>query len=348
MAFTKYENRNFKPARLAMIEQANAICEEYAAEGLVLTLRQLFYQFVARDLIPNKQTEYDRLGELCRDARMAGLMDWDHLIDRTRNLQSFKTYDSPEAAMKEAADRYHRDLWAPQKQRLEVWIEKDAAIGVVEGVCRANSVPFFSCRGYTSMSEMHDAAQRLRWHMEQGNKVTVLHIGDHDPSGLDMSRDIEDRLRSFIHVDWKGINADTMPLVPSNPRGYTRGDFYDAMRTKMVEQGSTIGAPTKPWEVKRIALNVDQIERYSPPPNPAKQSDARFRSYMEATGLDQSWELDALEPRVMQDLIQHEIDRARDDAVWANEEMRMDNERAVITGISQRWDEVVNLIGGGR
>jgi hypothetical protein len=335
MAYTKYETHNFKPARLAMIEQANAICEEYAAQGLVLTLRQLYYQFVARDLIANRQTEYNRLGELCRDARMAGLMDWDHLIDRTRNLQSFKTYDSPQAAMEEAAKRYHRDLWAPQHKRIEVWIEKDAAIGVVEGVCSANSVPYFSCRGYTSMSEMHDAAQRLRWHIEEGNQVTILHIGDHDPSGLDMSRDIEDRLRSFIHRDWRGLHA---------PGALTRGDFYRSMREVMREKGSEISDGQKPWQVKRIALNHDQVLQYSPPPNPAKTTDARFARYQEATGLDESWELDALDPTVLQDLIQGEIDAQRNDRVWGQAEHQMEKERRVLTGIGNWWTDVATYI----
>lgn len=197
MAITQYESKKISPDRKAAMAVANSICEEYASQGLVLTLRQLYYQHVARGLVPNEQREYDRLGDLCKDARMNGLMDWDYLIDRTRNLMSWKTYKGPEEAMKEFAEKYHRDMWAPQHQRIEVWVEKDAAIGVVEGVCSANSVPYFSCRGYTSVSEIHSAAQRLRWHIENGNQVTILHIGDHDPSGLDMTRDIEDRLRKL-------------------------------------------------------------------------------------------------------------------------------------------------------
>lgn len=340
MAYTKYEQKNFKPYRLEMIEKANEICEEYAAQGMVLTLRQLFYQFVSRDLIANKQTEYDRLGELCRDARMAGLMDWDHLIDRTRNLQSFKTYDSPQQAVEEMAKKYHRDLWAPQKKRLEVWIEKDAAIGVVEGVCTENSVPFFSCRGYTSMSEMHEAAQRIRWHIEQGNEVKILHIGDHDPSGLDMSRDIEDRLRKFIAVDWAGIHM--------GPGSWTRGSIRYSMLEHMESKGNAsegVGRGTlQPWSLKRIALNYDQVQQYSPPPNPAKQTDARFRKYEEETGLDESWELDALDPNVLAALIQDEIDAVRDDEQWGSDEHQMETERNTLRGIEGWWDEVSKFI----
>lgn len=334
MARTKYESKNLGAAKLEVIDTADRICAEYARQGLVLTLRQLYYQFVARGLAPNEQREYDRLGDACRDGRMAGLMDWDYLIDRTRNLQSWKTHTGPQEALRELAAQYHRDLWAPQHKRLEVWVEKDAAIGVVESVCRANSVPFFSCRGYTSVSEMHAAAQRIRWHIENGNQVQILHIGDHDPSGLDMSRDIEDRLRKFISVDWAGLHMGA--------GAWTRRDIRNDMWSHMIAKGNTSGGT--PWSVKRIALNIDQIERYAPPPNPAKTTDARFARYVEETGLDESWELDALEPTVLQELIQDEVDAWRDDDVWGEAEFRTEDERRSLLGISNWWDDVVSLV----
>lgn len=336
MALTQYENKRISSERKAVISKANSICAEYAQQGLVLTLRQLYYQFVARGLVPNEQREYDRLGDICRDGRMAGLMDWDYLIDRTRNLMSWKTYKGPQEALKELADKYHRDLWAPQQKRIEVWVEKDAAIGVVEGVCSANSVPYFSCRGYTSMSEMHDAAQRLRWHMEAGNSVTILHIGDHDPSGLDMTRDIEDRLRMFIGRDWAGIHLGS--------GSWTRGQIKASQRDHMRSKGNEIEDWENPFTVKRIALNIDQIDQYAPPPNPAKTSDARYQKYVEETGLDESWELDALEPSVLQDLIQQEVDLLRDDSRWAEAEFKAETERQSLTGIANWWDDVTSYL----
>lgn len=338
MALTRYENKKISKERMAVIEQANAICNQYAAQGLVLTLRQLYYQFVARDLIPNRQSEYSRLGDICKDARMGGYMDWDHLIDRTRNLASWKTYPGPQEALAEVAKKYHRDMWKPQHQRIEVWIEKDAAIGVVEGVCSANSVPYFSCRGYTSVSEMHTAAQRIRFHIEDGEQVTILHVGDHDPSGLDMSRDIEDRLRMFISRDWAGLHM--------GPGLHTRGDIRYSMLSHMEEKGNpkTGDGRLLPWQVKRVALNIDQIRQYAPPPNPAKQTDARFQSYVQETGLDESWELDALDPTILQGIIQNEVDRLRNDDIWGEEEYRMEQERRTLVGAGNWWDEVSNLV----
>jgi len=333
----RYVKKNFQPETLRLISQANEICEGYAASGLSLTLRQLYYQFVARDLLPNRQKSYDRLGAVVSDARLAGEFDWDYIIDRTRNLASQPTWDSPAKLIASAAKQYRTDLWAPQKRRVEVWIEKDAAIGVIERVCELNGVPYFSCRGYTSSSEMWSAANRVGEYLRNGEQTLILHIGDHDPSGLDMTRDIEDRLRLFVHNDW----ANEFMGFGS----WTRGAIKESMRRQMAEKGSSIAAPELPWEVRRIALTIEQIEEYSPPPNFAKTTDARFRAYQAATGLDESWELDALDPFVMEALIQDQIDAFRDDAALARAERAQELDRLVLTNVSARWDDVRTTYG---
>lgn len=302
-----YLPREFTSARQQIIDQANAICAEYASKGFTLTLRQLYYQFVARDLLPNRQSEYKRLGEILNDARLAGELDWSYLIDRTRNLVRPATWSSPTELMEAAASQYKPDRWADQNARVEVWIEKDAGIGVIDSVCASNDVPYFSCRGYTSASELWSAAQRIRRQLDGGQDVVILHIGDHDPSGLDMSRDIEARLSLFIRTDQR-------------ERGTLHG-------------GSLL-------TVQRIALNYDQVERYSPPPNPAKTTDARYQRYVEETGLRDSWELDALDPEVLQALIQGEIDAWRDAARWAAVTEQMETARALLRQAAGRWQSV--------
>jgi hypothetical protein len=193
----KYVDKAFRQGALDIIDKANEIIDEYNAQGFKLTLRQLYYQFVARDIIPNKQSEYKRLGGIISDGRLAGLIDWLAIEDRTRNLQSLATWSSPEDIIGAAASGYREDKWKDQKTRIEVWIEKDALAGVFADVCEALEVPYFSCRGYTSQSEMWSAAMRLRRYERGGQETVILHFGDHDPSGIDMSRDIKDRLYQF-------------------------------------------------------------------------------------------------------------------------------------------------------
>jgi hypothetical protein len=345
----RYVTKKFRASTLAVVEQANAICEPYAAGGLSLTLRQLYYQFVSRGFLDqsgwyvdpvegtNNKRNYDRLKGIISDARMAGLFDWDYIIDRTRNLASNPHWKSPAELVAVAAEQYRTDLWAPQKRRVEVWIEKDAAIGVIERVCTLNDVPYFSCRGYTSASEMWSAATRIGEYLRNGEQTLILHIGDHDPSGLDMTRDIKDRLRLFITRDW--VNQYGLPY--GNTRGFIRQHQRDFMR----EAGSAIGDSEAPWQVRRIALTIDQIEQYEPPPNYAKQSDIRYQAYVEETGLTESWELDALDPAVMEQLIQDEIEAFRDDEALAQAELAQERDRQVLTNISNRWDDVRESYG---
>lgn len=191
-------DRKFTTQTLEVIEIANAILHEYDEQGFVLTLRQLYYQFVARGMLENTDKSYNRLGSIINDARMAGLVDWAHLVDRTRSLKDLEHFKGPRHALQKLVEWYHINFWDRQKVRPEVWIEKDALIGVISGICQQLDVPYFSCRGYTSQSEMWKAGQRLLGYHRKGYTTHIIHLGDHDPSGVDMSRDIFDRLETFM------------------------------------------------------------------------------------------------------------------------------------------------------
>jgi hypothetical protein len=306
-----YQEKRFSALSLAVIERANSILETYAlrTDPTILTLRQLYYQFVARGWIDNNQKEYKRLGNIINDARMAGEIDWDHLQDRTRNLSRLPHWNDPGDVIESAAASYHRDLRAGQECYVEVMIEKDALVGVIENVCTDWDVPFFSCRGYSSQSEMWGAGQRLVERICDGQNVRVIHLGDHDPSGLDMSRDIRERLTTFVsfHI------------------GHDPGDRL---------------------EVHRVALNIDQVRRYNPPPNPAKPNDSRYRTYARQYG-SECWELDALGPDVLIGLISEHVRLYLDEARWKRQRTRQDSEREVLNLASRNWPAVASYLKRG-
>lgn len=216
-----YREINFRPDSLRLIEQVNGIISEYQQMGYSLTLRQVYYQLVARDVIPNSERSYKNLGSLISDGRMAGMIDWSAIEDRTRNLRANSHWDSPGSVIYSAAYSYAIDKWAEQDNYVEVWVEKDALVGIVGQVCSELDVPYFSCRGYVSQSEMWAAAQRLEEHCERRD-IHIIHLGDHDPSGKDMSRDIVDRLDLFgVSVNFQRIalNYDQIEEYgpPPNP-----------------------------------------------------------------------------------------------------------------------------------
>lgn len=235
MTCITYINKNFAAASMAIVDQANFVIEEYAAQGYDLTLRQLYYQFVARGWIENSQRSYKRLGSIVNDARLAGLVSWDAIKDRTRHIRERGHWEHPSQVLIAARNSFYMDKWHGQANRVEVWIEKDALIGVIEPLCRELDVACFSCRGYVSQSEMWTAAQRLRRYEANGLNPVILHLGDHDPSGVDMSRDIGARLETFESRAEVQRIALTMPQVeevdpPPNPAKITdtrAADYID-------------------------------------------------------------------------------------------------------------------------
>ena len=328
-----FKPKNFSKGSMLIIDKAVEICRDYAQQGYDLTLRQLYYQFVSRDIIANKDTEYDRLGSIINDARLAGLVDWKYITDRTRNLASLSHWDEPQDIMRSAASGYRTDKWSDQDYRVEIWVEKEALAGIVAGAADPLDVPYFSCRGYVSQSEMFDAGRRMREYVDDGQKPVIIHLGDHDPSGIDMSRDIEARIKMFM-----GSEHRAKPVRS----GYDDEDDYEndleeweAMRQEDEEENEG----RDPVLFKRIALNMPQIRQYEPPPNPAKLTDSRCRDYMAKFG-NSSWELDALEPRILTNLIQTEILKFRDQARWDAAEAKETAERADIRRVSDRWSEV--------
>jgi len=216
---------------MEIINKANSIIAEYNRMGYQLTLRQLYYQFVSRAIIPNKQTEYKRLGEIVNNGRLAGLIDWDAIEDRTRNLRVINMWNAPEDVISASASQYKENPWDNQHYAPEVWIEKDALVGVIEPICNSMRVPFFACRGYTSQSEQYWAGKRLGAHQRRGKRPIIFHLGDHDPSGLDMTRDNQDRLSMFarqgIIVRRLALNYDQVEEYnpPPNPAKDTDSRF---------------------------------------------------------------------------------------------------------------------------
>ena len=288
--FIAYESRAFQKKTCLLIDTANEIITDYQAAGYDLTLRQLYYQFVSRGFIANTEKEYNKLSVLISNARLAGMISWRAIVDRTRTSRSNSHFTDPGDILSTAAETYKLDTRADQDSYIEVWIEKEALIGVIEPVCRELDVRYLACKGYLSQSAMWAAAQRIIEKNNDDQKAVVLYLGDHDPSGLDMSRDVQSRLNLF------------------------RADV----------------------KVDRIALNMDQIEQYNPPPNPAKATDKRYEVYAADYG-QECWELDALEPKVIAELIEDAVGEYTDEEKQQNLIDLQESHKSRLDYISENW-----------
>lgn len=325
-------DRDFRGDGPEIIGRCAEILEDYAQQGYTLTLRQIYYQLVAHDWFPddrrwtqipgtnrwerdpngtkNAEPNYKWLSELVSKGRMAGLLDWDLIEDRARETITPTHWRHPHEIVEAAATQFQIDKWEDQPFHVEVMAEKDAVSGILEPVCRNLDIPFTANRGYSSQSFMYRRGKIIRKKLLAGKSVVIVYLGDHDPSGLDMDRDILERLSLFAGISG-ACSDEAMGGPPLDP---------DAL------------------EVVRIALTRKQIDHYDPPPNPAKLTDARAKSYVALHG-DESWELDALEPRVLADLVEVAVRAVRDDGLWQlaleREREMKDQLEAVVDGLTK-------------
>lgn len=311
----KYLDLAFSPDRRAIVDAAVGLVDDYQARGYSLTLRQIYYAFVSRDLFPaawadpatgstNNERSYKKLGGVIGDARMAGLIDWLAIEDRTREVDGNAHWDSPAAMVNACADQFALDKWNTQDHRVEVWVEKDALEGVLGKVANDLDVPFFSCRGYGSDTSFWNAGQRFKGYAEAGQTPVLIHLGDHDPSGIDMSRDIAARVGLFMD----GLGGDLV--------------------------------------FERVALNLGQVRRFDPPPNPAKVTDSRFRGYVEAHGTE-CWELDALDPEVIEDVVRSAVLPYRDEDRFADRLAAEADFRRTLRRAADHWHTKVAVALAG-
>jgi hypothetical protein len=198
--------------RLRVID---GVLGQYGKMDIKLTLRQLFYQLVSKNVIPNSQREYKRLGELLSKARLAGLVDWKVIEDRVRQAERAAQWDS--AAEYCNPWQFRLPRWTKQPEYVELWCEKDALSSVLEPICDELHVTLMVNRGYSSSSAMYASAKRIAAAgADDGKLATIVYLGDFDPSGEDMVRDIRERMETF------GVDVTVMKLAlnPNQIKAY--------------------------------------------------------------------------------------------------------------------------------
>lgn len=286
-----YKSFRFSAAVIDLIDTCNNIVEEYIEAGFRLTVRQLYYQLVARDVVPNTLQSYKRVASVINDGRLAGLIDWEAIEDRTREFVRRQRWGSGADILEAASSSFHIDMWVNQTARCFVIIEKEALVGVLEPTCKKLDVPILAARGYPSGTVLREFALEDILPAIDDQQIVILHLGDHDPSGIDMTRDLQERIELFS---------------------------YQSV------------------ELVRIALTMDQIEERSPPPNPAKTTDSRFAQYRERYG-DESWELDALPPTYLAELVESHIRDRIDVDAWAERQDHADDVRERIRKLATQF-----------
>jgi len=221
----KFVEHKFNSSSLRLIQICNGILEEYRDQGYQLSLRQLYYQLVARDYIENSIKSYKRTGDLVSNARLAGLLDWGMIEDRNRETHQNPHWTTPAGILRSAAYSFRMDRWVGQENYVEVYVEKDALSGILLPVCSELDIHFTANKGYSSSSAMYDASKRIISAWKRNREIHIIYLGDHDPSGIDMTRDMRERFSLFtretvsFEVHRLALNYDQVEMwnPPENP-----------------------------------------------------------------------------------------------------------------------------------
>jgi hypothetical protein len=217
-----------------------------------MTVRQLFYRLVSGAVIAKTEAEYKGtvvrlLGELRRD----GAVPFDWIADNTRWMRKPRTHGSLAEALRRTAETYRRALWDVQDVYVEVWLEKDALAGVLYEVTEAWDVPLMVTRGYPSLSYLHSAAEALA---AEGKPSFLYYFGDHDPSGLDITRAVEEGVREF--APGADITFERVAVTPAQIAELslpTRPTKTTDSRSKGFVGGSVEVDAIPPAELRRLA-----------------------------------------------------------------------------------------------
>lgn len=226
-----------KAKTLELIAAVESVLEDAERLGIKYTLRNVHYALVSANVIPNTVRAYKNLSATLDKARWEGYLPLDALDDLTRRPSALGSWESAEDLLRDAPDWYRSDWWVNADPLIELWAEKDAVSSTVMPVAHEYGVGFLACRGFSSLTAL--AASTRRW---DGRNVVLLYLGDHDPSGLDMDRDLLERLQRLVVVQELAVDV----------------------------------------ELRRVALTTEQIDAYQLPPQPTKEKDSRARGYSAA------------------------------------------------------------------
>lgn len=301
------KKHRFSPEANALVRKCVEIVDRYQAQGLKLTLRQLYYQLVSSNYIRNEERQYKRLSGLLSDARLMGRVDWQAIEDRIRVPRVPQEFENLDDLVKTALGAYRLDRWSGQGNYVELAVEKDALAGILEPIAHEYHVTMTVNRGYSSQSAMYDTAKRFLKACH--GKIPYKTAADTVPAEklASTSEQVRESLKKLFVLDQEAL-ADP---PPRNPILLYLGDHDPSGEDMVRDIGARLSMFGISVDVRKLALTMDQIEEYKPPPNPAKLTDPRAAEYVDKHGAT-SWEVDALPPDVLDQLIRDSLESVID------------------------------------
>ncbi len=285
--------------KLELVQQILNELKDY----LPVTVRQIHYQLVGKNLVENTTSNYNMLSKLVKYARIDGYIPWETIEDRVRQAYLNRGWQNQEDFLE--TERYNflkgyrRELQQEQENYIEVWLEKDALTGIFQRMLNPYCIALCPARGFSSVSFLNDLRNRILTSQEKGQQAIMLYFGDHDPSGK--------------------IMLDTMQVT-----------LEDEMEVADINYDP-------------IALTEKQIEQYNLPikMGSAKKTDSRYKKFSQRYG-DEAVELDALSPKDLEEIIKHAIIKYIDLSKLDYHQKEAEKERSNLKDFKQKVETFID------
>ena len=261
------------------------LIHDWAEQNRPVTVRQIFYRLSTLDAVPKTENGYKAVGRLCTKMRREGEVPFEWFADNTRWQRKPRTYNSLQDALSNTAQTYRRALWQNQTGLVEIWCEKEALAGVIYEVTAEWDVPLMVVRGYPSLSFLYNAALELQNATVSGKHSHIFYLGDYDPSGLDIYRQIVDDLHGFAPEAQM-----TMERV--------------AVRQEQIDQWDLPSRPTKKTDSRAKGFTGESVELDAITPDALRQIVSEcIESVVDADELERTKHIEQLERESIPNLI---------------------------------------------
>src|SRR3954447_1242914 len=245
------------------VEELRAAIGRVVGANAPMTVRQVFYQLANLDAIEKSDREYRSVVvRLLTKMRIEGELPWGWITDGTRWMRKSTRYGSVEEALEATRQHYRRDYWRELDEYVEIWLEKDALAGVLFRVTDEWGVPLMVTRGFASLSYIHNAAETIE---RVGKPTFIYYFGDYDPSGVEIDRNLERRLREFapyseIHFERVAVRREQIDEydLPTRPTKRT------ANHGRGLHEGESVEVDAIP-PATLLSLVRSAIERHVDP-----------------------------------------------------------------------------------
>jgi hypothetical protein len=225
----------------AEIDDIKAAIKTVLEDDWPMTVRQVFYQLVARNVIEKTERDYQStVIRLLTDMRMNGQVSFDRIIDESRRRRENQTYDNIADAARDTARFYRRNALKACPDYVEVWCEKEALAGIIEDAASEYDVPIIVSKGMPSLTQLYGTAREIYLAADAGKETYIYQFGDHDPSGVLIPQTIERRLDELcqkfdcpapiierVALTEEQIDEFNLPTRPTKRQGNSHANTFE-------------------------------------------------------------------------------------------------------------------------